>query len=333
MGQAGAVVARGARRARAAFAVRLRNTGPFRYRRARNAVRDPARLALLSQVQDLMDLPKLQRKRRVRGSIWAVSLVKNEADIIGPVVEHMFRQGVDSVMILDNGSTDDTIATLEALADRFPIHLGTDRSDAHLQGIKMSVLAEAARKAGADWVIPFDADEFWYAEEGTLRDFLQMCRAVVVEASMYTLFPVEGVDFGQGPWRLEPAAGWSKVAFRGHRYVRLAEGNHAVLLPGKRRSIGLRVLHVPWRSYEQFRRKARQGTAALSQADMPAGIGRHWRYIDSLDEVAARDVWRRLLNAEQVEGICWSPSGQGAATPVDLARWTAWDPDEVLTMR
>ena len=39
--------------------------------------------------------------------VWGIAMVKNEADIIGPIVAHM-RDQVDHVLIADNLSTDET---------------------------------------------------------------------------------------------------------------------------------------------------------------------------------------------------------------------------------
>ena len=40
--------------------------------------------------------------------IWAVSVVKNELDIIPYVLDHFFAQGIDRIIIADNLSTDGT---------------------------------------------------------------------------------------------------------------------------------------------------------------------------------------------------------------------------------
>jgi len=42
------------------------------------------------------------------GPVWAISMVKNEEDIIGESVTNLLAQGVDYVLIADNQSTDAT---------------------------------------------------------------------------------------------------------------------------------------------------------------------------------------------------------------------------------
>jgi hypothetical protein len=46
------------------------------------------------------------------------------------------------------------------------VHVVTDREPAYFQAAKMTRLARAAARAGADWVVPFDADELWFADRG-----------------------------------------------------------------------------------------------------------------------------------------------------------------------
>jgi hypothetical protein len=299
------------------------------WRRAHDKSSDPANSALLRQVEKTIAFPTLPLRRRVRGSVWAVGMVKNEADIIVPVVENLFRQGVKGVLIADNCSTDETPALLASLADSHPLYLAYDREVAYLQEIKMNLLCDWARRAGADWIIPFDADEFWFATEGTLGDFLGLCKADIAQAAMHNLFPASGVRFGEGPWRLEVTAHptHAKVAFRSHRHALLAMGNHRVSRPG--RTIGgLRVVHVPWRSYDQFRLKGTQGLEALSRTSLDPGKCRHWRYLGALSDDEAREVWRKILDGESVSEIFWSPTG--ASKPVDPTAWVTWDPDHEL---
>ncbi|MCU1444223.1 MAG: glycosyltransferase family 2 protein, partial [Cryobacterium sp.] len=98
-------------------------------------------------------------------------MVRNEADIIGPMIDHHLAQGVDGIIVTDNGSVDGTLEILESYGDRIelkrdPVH----RKQQH------SVVTAMARDAyshfGADWVINADADEFWLPAQGagSLRD-------------------------------------------------------------------------------------------------------------------------------------------------------------------
>ena len=94
-------------------------------------------------------------------------MVRNEVDIVGEVVRNLRDQGVDHVVVADHGSTDGTRELLEELSTRDPrIHVADDREPVFYQSEKITYLARRAWRAGADWVIPFDGDEYWFAVGG-----------------------------------------------------------------------------------------------------------------------------------------------------------------------
>ncbi|HKB57407.1 MAG TPA: glycosyltransferase family 2 protein, partial [Lacunisphaera sp.] len=90
----------------------------------------------------------------------AVSIVKNEADIIEPFVRHSLAW-VDHHLIFDHDSTDGTRQILGALKDEgLPVTLFRDDAIGHLQQARSNCLTTlAAQDHGADWVLPLDADE------------------------------------------------------------------------------------------------------------------------------------------------------------------------------
>ncbi len=90
----------------------------------------------------------------------AVSIVKNEADIIEPFVRHSLAW-VDHHLIFDHDSTDGTREILGALQrEGLPLTLFRDDAIGHLQQARSNHLTRlAAQVHGADWVLPLDADE------------------------------------------------------------------------------------------------------------------------------------------------------------------------------
>ena len=53
-------------------------------------------------------------------NIFAVMMVRNEADIIRVNILHHLAQGVDHFLVVDNGSSDETVEILTRLAERLP---------------------------------------------------------------------------------------------------------------------------------------------------------------------------------------------------------------------
>lgn len=95
----------------------------------------------------------------------AVCMARDEADVIGSTVAHMLAQ-VDAVIVADNLSTDRTREILDEMASAHPGRLVVveDPDPAYRQSEKMTALALRARlDFGAEWIVPFDADEVWYS--------------------------------------------------------------------------------------------------------------------------------------------------------------------------
>ena len=136
-------------------------------------------------------MPRLPSAPRGKGGIWGISLVKNELDVIEASILHHLEQGVDAMLIADNGSDDGTLDLLHEMARQYPVHVATDGLKAHEQAAKTSLLATAVARAGASWVVPFDADEFWFARDRTLGEHLVMSTAAVELATTFDVLPVQ----------------------------------------------------------------------------------------------------------------------------------------------
>jgi hypothetical protein len=270
--------------------------------------------------------PHLRLRRRLPGSIWACSIVRNELDIIDRTVDHLFRQGVDHVLVADNGSTDGTLERLlarAALDER--LHVAVDREKRFFQGAKMTRLAQVAAAAGADWVVPFDADEWWFAEEMTLAEYLAGTGANQVTAEVFNAVPSpEGNESQTAAHYLldSRSTGWIKVAFRAHLFARVAFGNHAVGRVGSRES-GLYIAHLAYRSESHLRRKLVQGAAAVEAAEAAEGVCYHWRWGARLDEAELADAWRNVASGRPEPRIDWL----GLSDPQlsKLQSWTRWE--------
>jgi Glycosyl transferase family 2 len=259
--------------------------------------------------------------------VWAVGMVRDEADIIGTVVRHLLGQGVARVLIADNLSTDGTHEILEDLARTQPVTVLMDRLPDYYQGEKTTLLARAAARGGASWVIPFDADEIWMAPSGSVTDWLAACDAAVVQAPMFNHVPTAGDDLSEPDpvrrlrWRKTQPNRLHKVAFRAHGRARVAYGNHGVSRRGPR-TAGLQIRHFPYRSEEQFVRKLRQGSAALNATDLTDQIGKVWRGLGARDDDGLRDAWRTLVETQNLPFEWWVPSKGLVEDPVSLGDLT-----------
>lgn len=273
----------------------------------------------------------------------AITMVKDEADVIVGALRNMAAEGVDEIIVADNMSTDGTRQILEQL--RSDADLGcrfmllADGEVGYYQSRKMSWLAETAASHGAEWIVPFDADELWFGRD-KVGDVLraQPVDVDVVGASLWHHFPTAVDPGGDDPfrtieWRQAKAAVLPKVAFRWRPGATIHAGNHGVDLPPDERTAGsmhyrrlagwddggLMVRHFPYRSAEQMIRKARNGAAAYAATDLPADVGAHWRQYGTLlergydgksGEEALADVFREYFwfLAPTEAGLVYDPA-------------------------
>lgn len=217
-------------------------------------------------------------------STFAVSMVRDEADIVADTITRMLAQ-VDHVIVADNLSTDETPSILWALAaqdDRLTVV--TDHEAAYDQSGKMTRLAHRARELGAEWVVPFDADEVWYSPHGRISDVLaRLDGYAVAPADLYdhvsTAVDPQGLPVHRIGWRRRDPAPLPKVAVRTSPDLVIEMGNHGAhygAWHGREITGQLVIRHFPYRSAEQMTRKAVQGSAALRAAGRPRDVGQHW---------------------------------------------------------
>jgi hypothetical protein len=284
------------------------------------------------RINDSISVPNLPRARRQAGAVWGVCLARNEEDIVEHTIRHMLDQGLDGIIVVDNMSTDRTRALLDELAAADPrVHVGVDRQVGFHQGGKVSYLAHLAWRAGADWIVPFDADEFWFAEGESVGDFLRHLDAASAWCDFRNVFPtVEdgAIDFArrQSVQVERHASAWLRVCFRARRWAWVGEGNHAlrdaVELPVR----GLHMLHYSYRSLEQYSRKVDHGVAALEAAGKDASIATHWRLWASIPPAQRETLWRRYLSGDGVAADDPVVSVERVVID-DPTHWKTWNPE------
>jgi hypothetical protein len=115
------------------------------------------------------------------GRIVAIMVVRNEADLLPVNIRYHAAQGVTEFRIVDNGSSDATTRLLRELSRRFRILWSRDDGPYH-QSEMVTGLAREACQAGADWIVPIDADEFWSAGHRRLAQALEASTADAIEA-------------------------------------------------------------------------------------------------------------------------------------------------------
>jgi hypothetical protein len=228
--------------------------------------------------------------------IVAISMVKNEADVIEPFCRHI-AAFADHHLVFDHRSTDGTNVILKKLmGEGLPLTCFHDHRIGKLQDVRTTELMHrAVRDFGADWVLPLDADEFLQDESpAAVRTRLTAAAGSTVPIQMWL------ADYGFHPdddqRELNPVLrlrhrvraelrSAAKVLIprrlAGDPAVRVAHGNHAVLRNGSaipaQLCDDLSIAHFPARSGEQVAVKVLTGEWQRLAHAAPAGIDDHYR--------------------------------------------------------
>jgi hypothetical protein len=247
-------------------------------------------------------------------------VVRDAADLIGPVIRNTLALGVERVHVLDNGSTDGTPRVLRRLARRLPVRWSSDTGPFRQAAMTNALLAEAFA-AGADWAIPIDADEFWWCERG-LHDVLENTDAGALycpflhflqSADVHRTSPAGLLTMTRRPLAHEadpdPAglvergeasvaqiATLRKVIVRAGDGAGVTEGNHDVVNPAGpiAPADDVVVLHAKLRSREALHARAARPLPPPPPPDRPLNHWhvRRWHALAAQGDAALEREWR-----------------------------------------
>lgn len=242
-------------------------------------------------------------------TVVGITMVRDEADIIGTTIRHMMTQ-VDGLIVANNRSVDgtnDILYDLQLENPDYPLTVMFDDEVGYMQSEKMTRMAHAAgRDLGATWIVPFDADEIWYSQWGRLGSFLESLGDDLVKANLFD-HVCTGLDDLDEPdpvrrirWRRDYCAPLPKVACRYSPDLVIGMGNHEAwhAEDGPMKVSGYRVAirHFPYRSVDQLCRKIANGAEAYAATDLPVNYGAHWRQWGQILDQSGPDAIAELFH-------------------------------------
>ncbi len=224
-------------------------------------------------------------------------MVRDEADIVGAMIQYHLDQGIDLFLVTDNGSIDGTSEILKSFASAGKIELAHDPRHLKQQHEVVTRMSREAARRGAQWVLNADADEFWTAKTPgrTIREELKAIDPALRAFDVPVIDMIgEPASSGSGLQRLvyrdtRPdklmqelgihAHATHDVAFVPTEDVDVAQGNHFVNIEAAgslSEDRGLFVYHFPWRSWTQFERKVdNAGRAYEASPELQPSVNHH----------------------------------------------------------
>ena len=274
-----------------------------------------------------------------------ITMVRNEADVIESFVRHALLTA-DAVCVIDHASTDATGDILQSLQDEgLPLTVCRYDGAAQVQAELLNELMEQAFAAGADLVLPLDADEFlWPGKaEGSMagmRNILQQLDPARVYAMDWVTCQAQVKD-GYLPqrakWRAQQPEPIAKIligrAAWQATHCQITQGNHQAVVQGEdgmwqrivpERVEGVFLAHFPWRSREQAAAKAAVGWLAnVAKYSCQTDRANHWR---AAFQALQQGTWPEQPKLAAPQKLAVPPEDQRIGL-----RYTASQPIDVLS--
>jgi glycosyltransferase involved in cell wall biosynthesis len=230
--------------------------------------------------------------------ILGISVVKNEADIIRPFLEHTTKWA-DRIYVYDTGSTDNTWEIVQSMANDIIVPWKKDDVDFH-NNIRARVFHAFKHEAepGDWWCYRMDADEFYVDDpQAYLASVPEHYHTVYRKCLNYnvTIEDVEEYDF-IGNFSLDRNLiryflpdGRIERRFIKHRTALKWDEKKGLGYTGITYPEMILAQHYRWRSPQQIRKRLESKREYLKRKARQKG--RH-EQIEQIDETHIADQWR-----------------------------------------
>lgn len=232
-------------------------------------------------------------------------LVKDEVDIIEKNIKYHLSQGVDIIVVMDNGSTDGTIKILEKYKRLGKVDYFVNKQTGFLQDKWVSKLIDTAiKKYKADFVINSDADEFWVPRYFNLKTMVLIeSDNDVIAVPVRNYLPPQDMrkknfNLTNFEYFVNKTIGvpadyrdrlindlwlyrYSDKLITSKRIRKIGFGNDTIKYRGRVVSTltsAIDIYHFPIRSWKHFETKVKNGgRAILKNPSKDMGMGWQWR--------------------------------------------------------
>lgn len=249
-------------------------------------------------------------------NIAAISMVRNETDIMWSCLTNLHYHGIRQFAIADHRSSDSTVAEIEAFQNAFPdtsVVIMRDPAKGHTQSRVITALAKfASSYFSAKYIFPFDADEFLVHESALVQRDSKPYAPPSISSLFGGAWDSLELDWFTCAERDDGAiiasripSKWKKIVIQWNDGMTVNQGNHAVIGAhrnwlGKKKPLHIesqsewKILHFPVRSLAQFKSKILNGGAANKVNEK--GISIHWDVLFEAHRVYGESVLTDLYS-------------------------------------
>jgi Glycosyl transferase family 2 len=164
-----------------------------------------------------------------------MAIVKNESHLIEEWLEHYFEQGADRIYLIDNGSTDDTVAKIEPFCSDGKVSLVVYPEQHQQRKHYWNAFLEFGIAAQCEWLLIADIDEFWFCKSG------EDLASYVTRQSLVDAIYVNWSNFGTR-YDVQPASVRSELTFREPRLSRFTKYMFRTCVPQYEKDIDIHFI-------------------------------------------------------------------------------------------
>lgn len=252
-------------------------------------------------------------------SIFCIGMFKNEADIIESFIRY-HSYIFDGIVLLDNGSTDNSVQIIKKLQDEgLPVYLRTDSTIEYDQSEKTTeLLYYTQNKFNPDLIFPLDLDEFVIApgypsnpreiinnlDTSDILYYIQRQHYHPLESDNYDeIFVPTRIKYAQTIIDAEPKVVITKEIARNYS-PKITMGNHNICINNTniRWEVlsSLKLAHFQHRSLEQVKSKFLVGWLNnLARYKYIDGQATHWKYSYDLIKENSDMTLEKLIGTPQ----------------------------------
>lgn len=195
----------------------------------------------LSQKNKVRRANRAKRREQVvfANALGVLAIMKNESMNLDEWVMHYLKVGAGHIYLIDNGSTDDTVAKAQAWVAKGVVSL-IERPQKHRQVAHYeNAVEQFGIRSACEWLLIADLDEFWFCPDGKpLTEKLPAFNEVDVIYANWRMFGSSGLV--SHPTCIRTTLIHSDPMLGGHINTKYLFRTNAIR---SRRAIGIHKLH------------------------------------------------------------------------------------------